>query len=146
MLTPPLFIYGTLRDPDILAAVLGRTVAAAALTPATAEGHKCVYYPGQVYPALLAQPGASAPGALLHGLSDADLAVLDAYEGAEYRRASILVQTEAGAVTALAYIPTQDIAPDAAVWILETWTTTHKPIVLTHESEVAKTAREKLQN
>ena len=145
MLTPPLFIYGTLRDPDILAAVLGREVSLEALQPATAEGHKCVYYPGQVYPALLVVEGSVAPGALLHGLTEADLAVLDAYEGEEYRRGSIVVQTDAGSVTALAYLPTQDIAPGAPAWTLETWTSTHKPFVLTHETEVAKTARETLQ-
>lgn len=36
-MTPaPLFLYGTLRDPDILAAVLGRTVAVRQLIAATA--------------------------------------------------------------------------------------------------------------
>ena len=145
MVTAPLFIYGTLRDPDILAAVLGRNVPPAALQPATAQGYRTVYYPGQVYPALVAAPGDSAAGALLQGLSAGELAALDAYEGDEYRRASLVVQTDIGAGTALAYLPTQAIAPDAPAWTLETWTATHKPIVLTHESEVAKAAREKLQ-
>ena len=145
MLTPPLFIYGTLRDPDILAAVLGREVPLEALQPATAEGFKTVYYPGQVYPALVAAPGEAATGALLQGLSAAELAALDAYEGDEYRRGSLLVRADAGDVNALTYLPARVIAPDAPAWTLETWTSTHKPFVLTHETEVAKTARETLQ-
>ena len=146
MTSIPLFIYGTLRDPDILAAVLGRHVPAAALQAATAQGYKCVYYPGQVYPALLANAGSFAPGALLRDLSDADLAVLDAYEGQEYRRETIVVRTGDGEKPALAYLPTQNIAADAPAWTLETWRADHKPTVLTHETKVAKQAREKLQS
>ena len=145
MVTPPLFIYGTLRDPDILAAVLGRPVPLEALQPATAADYKTVYVPGQVYPALVAAPGASAPGALLFELTDTDRAALDAYEGDEYRRAPLLVSTPAGAVTALTYLPTGAIPPDAVAWTLETWTTTHKPLVLAHEAHVAKAARDTLR-
>ncbi|MBE0581268.1 gamma-glutamylcyclotransferase family protein [Devosia sp.] len=65
-MTPaPLFLYGTLRDPDILAAVLGRTVAVRQLIAATAPDCVAVYFPGRVYPVLLRRPGSAAPGLLL---------------------------------------------------------------------------------
>ena len=48
-----LFVYGTLRDPDVLGAVLGRPATG---LNAAAPGYAVVNYPGRVYPALLRRP------------------------------------------------------------------------------------------
>jgi hypothetical protein len=59
-MTLPLFVYGTLRDPDLLAAVLGRKLRPAGQHVARAPGFRAIYYPGRIYPALIREPGAAA--------------------------------------------------------------------------------------
>ena len=56
----PLFVYGTLRDPDLLAAVLGRPLAACEILAAVAPGFRAAHYPNRIYPALIRAPGAAA--------------------------------------------------------------------------------------
>ena len=141
-MTPaPLFLYGTLQDPDVLAAVLGRTVADRQLMAATAPDCVAVYCPGRVYPALVRRPGAVAPGLLLVQASADDLLALDAFEGDEYRRGPVQAMTAAGPVAAEVYWPAMPVPPSAAIWTLDRWTREHKPEVLAHETELARAAR-----
>ena len=55
----PLFVYGTLRDPDVLAAVLGHPHLLH--QAAEANGYAALHYPGRSYPALVASPGQLGP-------------------------------------------------------------------------------------
>lgn len=141
MTLPPLFLYGTLRDPDILAAVLGRIVREDELAKATAPGCAAVYFPGQFYPALVRRAGTAAPGLLLSRLTDDDLLALDAFEGDQYRRGEVQLLIAAGPVTAEVYWPAVPVAASAPDWTLERWMSEHKPLVLAHETELARTAR-----
>ncbi|HTO27151.1 MAG TPA: gamma-glutamylcyclotransferase family protein [Devosia sp.] len=141
-----LFAYGTLQDADILSAVLGRPVQPAGLRPATAPGYRAVAYPGRVYPALVVSAADNAPGLLLDGLSDLDLAVLDAFEGEEYRRETIAVLAEGTLRQADAYLPVSAISPMGPAWSLRAWTTAHKPAVLGQESATATALRERLSS
>ena len=52
-----LFVYGTLRDPQLLSAVLGRPATG---LNAAAPGYAAVHYPGRIYPALVRRPGSAA--------------------------------------------------------------------------------------
>ncbi len=127
-MTPiPLFVYGTLRDPDIVAAVLGRAISEVDCRAAQANGYRAIYYPGRVYPALIADQGADAEGLLLHGLSALDYATLDGFEGKEYRRAMIVVSAAGQLISAAAYLPTMNIPATGPDWTLKEWTTNHKP-------------------
>ncbi|KKB11112.1 hypothetical protein VE25_14990 [Devosia geojensis] len=126
----PLFVYGTLRDPDIRAAVLGRDVEA---EPATLPGYRTVFYPGRSYPALAPAQGQRAHGLLLTGLTGADLAMLDAFEAHEYRRDAVRVATGRGAVVAETYMPVVEIGAGAREWTLEDWTVRHKTAMLAGE-------------
>lgn len=139
-----LFVYGTLQDPDILAAVLGRVPDVAMLTEAQAPDFCVLYYPQRVYPALVVAPGRSAPGRIVHGLDELDLAALDAFEGNEYRRATIEVQIANCLQQAEAYLPVIDIDPDGPVWSFEDWTTRHKSAVVGAELALAVDLRERL--
>lgn len=140
----PLFVYGTLRDPDVLAALLGRTPPAPECVPAHAPGFHAVHYPQRVYPALIAAPGGNAPGLLLPKLTMIELAILDAFEGDEYRRAGIAVRAPSGMVDADVYLPVIAIPPDAASWTLDTWTQLHKSLVLDGERRTATELRHRL--
>ena len=139
----PLFVYGTLRDGDLRAALLGRDLPASACTPAQACGFGAVHYPQRVYPALVAMPHGNAPGLLLHGLTPIDLAILDAFEGDEYRRDTIDVQAPWGPVPADTYLPRIAIAPDAAPWTLRHWAAHHSPQVLAGERAAAVILRDR---
>ncbi|SEG72640.1 Gamma-glutamyl cyclotransferase, AIG2-like [Thermomonospora echinospora] len=76
-----LFVYGTLRFPEVLQALLGRVPE---LEPARAVGWRVKALPGVVYPGLVADPGGVADGLLMTGLSEAERRLLDAYEGESY--------------------------------------------------------------
>ena len=141
MSADPLFAYGTLRDSDILAGVLGRDLAPSAIRPANAPGYRAVYCPGQVYPVLAIAPANTVIGQLLHGLTPADLAILDAFEGPLYYRATISVSTEAGRETAWTYLPITPALAEATPWSLEHWTLHHKPAALAPELDIAARAR-----
>lgn len=140
MTLPPLFLYGTLRDPDILAAVLGRAVPAADLVAASAPDCAAVYFPDRVYPALVPRRGAAAPGLLLQ-VTAADRMALDAFEGKEYRRGPLQVESGLGPVAAEVYWPAIAIAAGAPDWTLERWAGEHKRQVLARETALARAAR-----
>ena len=57
-----LFFFGTLRDRELLAIVLGRPVSPGEMRPARAPGHAARRLAGQDYPHLVAEPGAMAEG------------------------------------------------------------------------------------
>src|SRR5690606_31121397 len=111
-----LFVYGTLRDPELRAAVLGHPVDRRQVAPAFAPGYRTVAYPGLIYPAIVAAPGAMAPGDLLIDLPAIAFALLDAFEGAEYRRGSLPVLVDGEIHLAEAYLPVARVAADAPAW------------------------------
>lgn len=137
----PLFFYGTLRDAHIRDAVLGRPVEAHQLIAAWALDHQAVYFPGQLYPALVRRIGSSAAGLLLTEATAADRAALDRFEGELYRRDGLLVTTAAGPITAEAYWPVVEIPATALPWTLEHWLAAHKATVLAQELALAGEAR-----
>ena len=81
-----LFVYGTLLFPEVLDALLGRVPPH---RPATAPGWRVAALPGRLYPGLVADPDAVAPGSVLGGLDGGECRLLDAYEDVDYRRTAI---------------------------------------------------------
>ena len=139
-----LFVYGTLQDADVLSAVLGRPVDVAGLRAGLAPGYRAVAYPGRVYPALVASAGDMAPGLLLEHLTEFDMAVLDAFEGEEYRRGAITVLVDGAARQADAYLPVAIVPATAPAWSLADWTAAHKALVLGEETGTATALRQRL--
>ncbi|OEV04335.1 gamma-glutamylcyclotransferase family protein [Streptomyces oceani] len=78
---PDLFVYGTLRFPEVLAALLGRVPPRA---PARVRGWRAAALAGHVYPGLVPAPGVITAGLVLSGLTAAERRVLDEFEGPEY--------------------------------------------------------------
>lgn len=142
----PLFAYGTLRDVDLLSAVLGRPQRPGSIHAARAPSFRAVHYPGRIYPALVRSPGAAAEGVLIVGLSPFERDLLDAYEGEEYRRApiAIILAEEPELHEADAYLPVIAVPADAHEWSLSRWQAEHKPRVLVSESAEAARLRERL--
>lgn len=136
-----LFVYGTLRDPELVHGVLER---GPAMVPAVLPGFAAVHYPGRIYPALVRAPGASAEGLVLTDLSPFEYDLLDAYEGEEYRRTIVPVMIGEELHEAFTYLPTAQIGADAPRWSLEAWQREHKPRVLAAEHATAAELRLKL--
>jgi gamma-glutamylcyclotransferase (GGCT)/AIG2-like uncharacterized protein YtfP len=96
-----LFAYGTLTDPEICGGLLGRMPTS---IPAVLRGYARHDVRGEAYPAIVPQHGGSVRGRLYGDLSAGDLALLDAYEGDEYSRSRVEVDTGQERVTAWAYV------------------------------------------
>jgi gamma-glutamylcyclotransferase (GGCT)/AIG2-like uncharacterized protein YtfP len=97
-----LFVYGTLTDPERVAALTGKRFAG---VDATLSGFERVDSP-LGYPYILPRPGAVVRGVLLFDIDPISLAHLDTYEaeGDLYRRQVVEVEVAGTAVSAMAYI------------------------------------------
>ena len=100
----PTFVYGTLRAPEVLHALLGR---APTSRPALLSGYSRFSVCDACFPAVL--PGApddTVDGLLLDGLSQREERALDYFEDEEYTRQPVSVSIEGGArrLEAQAYI------------------------------------------
>lgn len=97
------FVYGTLLLPELQRRVTGRTFEAVL---ARVHGFARRRVRGETYPSLVPEVGAAVDGALLRGVDDASLALLDAYEGEAYERIAVRVRCADGSDA------------DASLWLL----------------------------
>lgn len=88
-----LFCYGTLCLPAIMRSVSGCLPPASA---ATLPGYARYCLSGCDYPAIAPLPGAQVAGVLYHGLGRAQWARLDRYEGHEYQRRRVWLESDTG--------------------------------------------------
>lgn len=63
---------------------------------ATLAGYSRRQLPGEVYPALVAEPGSSVNGVLYSGLTPAEIERLDRFEGEEYHRIPVRAMQAGG--------------------------------------------------
>ncbi|MET7640063.1 gamma-glutamylcyclotransferase family protein [Streptomyces sp. NPDC005438] len=101
----PVFVYGTLRFPDVLRKLLGRVPES---SPAVLPGWRPAALDGRPYPGLVPAEG-EARGLLLRDLGPGEYRTLDEYEGPEYERR--LLPLEDGS-RAWAYVWTGDLVLD----------------------------------
>ena len=119
---PPLFVFGTLRDPDLLKIVGGGVVEH---VPAVLRRFRVARAEGQSFPILDERGGKSAEGLLLRP-DDAQLARLDYYEAPyDYTRVPITVETAQGDVQAEVYAPQPGRWFSAGNWSLSIWQDRH---------------------
>lgn len=122
-----IFVYGTLRDPDLRAAVLG---------PETAQARAAVLPDAGVWrvrdadwPAIRTVPGALCEGVLLTGLSPAARARLAFFEAAfTFDLRPVTVMAEGAPVAAEVFWPETDVPVTDVPWSLADWRTTGKPL------------------
>ena len=125
----PLFVYGSMRDEDVRALVLGRAPPAAVRTePAWMPGTAVALVPGESYPHLVSAEGARAPGDLVHGLEVGSLDRILFFEGDEYAFVECVVERAGGERVAAMHfrgvaIPEAPVVP----WSLEQWQSKEKP-------------------
>lgn len=121
------FFYGTLMDPDVLAAVIGRKMLPGRMKPATLAGWRRVGLKGTPYPVIV--PGVAADtvaGIVVAGLTAADVRNLKRFEGAAYGIETVTVAADDGTVSASAFVPLKGVAATDTEWDFETWRRRHK--------------------
>ena len=127
------FVYGTLMDRDVLAAVLkAHTVPASRLIPATLEGHRRFALKGRAYPSLVPDGDAAVEGLVFQGCSRKEWARLLAYEDVEYTPGTVRVVSgqgaDAGMREARVFLggPGHRRLDAGCDWSFEDWTRRHK--------------------
>jgi gamma-glutamylcyclotransferase (GGCT)/AIG2-like uncharacterized protein YtfP len=116
------FFYGTLIDPDVRRAVLGR-LAPETVEPATLPGWRRFAAKGVTFPIARPDPKAEIEGVLARDLSAAAGRLLDAYEGDGYRRTKVEIVAGGKSVSAILYVDdgSGTLVPKPAAWEYATW-------------------------
>lgn len=104
-----LFCYGTLEVPAIMAALIGRVPRGRA---ATLTAHRCRRLRNRPWLGIAPAPGELTSGTLYERLTPAELRRLDGYEGADYRRGTVRVDTREGRRRSWAYLPRRPLVTD----------------------------------
>lgn len=88
-----LFVYGSLRDPEVQQRVFGRVVPG---TPDVLDGYerRWLHLSDGVFPILVPAPGGSVEGRVLD-VTPGELALMDAYESDDYRRIRVTLRSGA---------------------------------------------------
>ncbi len=115
--TTNLFVYGSLRDPQIFESVCGMSFTRKSIKvdahsllaePVFLAGHRKVS-PDNVYFYAVESPGSKIEGFVIHDVPEKAMAEIDRYEGKRYQRETVRVHTAHGLVTAQAYL----VSPEA---------------------------------
>lgn len=83
------FVYGSLRHDTVVARVIARVPPS---VDAVLRDHELVRVTGEVYPTVRRRLGSEVPGRVLVGVRPGELARLDVFEGAAYRRVRMPVR------------------------------------------------------
>lgn len=129
----PLFVFGSLRDSEVLEVVLGRPAADIRTLGARLPGYRVVRLPDETYPVLVWAPESNVSGELLRGLSAEDFERIAFFENQEYRFEPCTVTLEDGSRRDALYCGENQTEPGAhEPWRLETWQRIHKTAFLEH--------------
>jgi gamma-glutamylcyclotransferase (GGCT)/AIG2-like uncharacterized protein YtfP len=88
-----IFTYGSLMFPQVWQHVVRGNYRSA---KATVDGYARYEIVAETYPAMTAQADAMVSGILYFDVDEQDIAILDAFEGADYRRQTVRTQSETG--------------------------------------------------
>ncbi len=125
-----IFFYGSLRDRDLLEAVLGRPVDPSHLEPARVTGFAALRLATEAYPVLLPAPGRVAEGVIFHQPTEADVARLVFFEEAEYALMPITVATARGPVECRYFRGTDKPTASAVDWDFDAWCRDHAAVAI----------------
>lgn len=118
----PLFVYGSMRDADVRALVLGSDRPEVRTEPAWMPGAVAARVPGESYPHLVPIEGARAAGQVLYGLGETCLDRIRFFEGDEYALVECNVERVPGERVAAMHFGGVAIPHTPLVaWSLEQW-------------------------
>ena len=121
------FFFGTLRDREILEAVIGRPFPGPPFPPARLPGHRLERMAWETFPLLIADPGAAAPGVVVEGLVAADVERIGFFESVEYEPQPRAIELEdGGRLDCLVFAATAAAGLTGEPWRYEDWLPRHK--------------------
>ena len=121
-MTQPLFVYGSMRDGDVRALVLGCAHREVRAEPAWMRDAAVAQVPGESYPYLVSVEGAHAPGEVLYGLDETGLDRIHFFEGDEYAFMGCDVERSgSGRVAAMHFGGVAIAQAPIVAWSLEQW-------------------------
>lgn len=139
----PMFLFGSLMDSDLLAAVIERSTDHVQLEEAEVLGFRRRCAEGEVFPILVPQPDdlgsdAVVPGCLARGLTNADLDRILFFEGEGYALRPLTVFSRdtrpearrSRRTTARAFLSTGLHKDSGTTWHYDHWIERHKPLAL----------------
>jgi hypothetical protein len=130
--TRPLFVFGTLLDPDVRMAVISRGTDG---IPASLAGFRRCTVAGESFPMLVPDPASVVSGLLIEGLTELERQRVQFFEGVRQRLQPHLVRAGVCSVEALVCFSMPDLGPDlrpavgpdaTADWDFVVWQRTHK--------------------
>ncbi|KAJ0230855.1 AIG2-like protein B [Hirschfeldia incana] len=129
------FVYGSFQEPDVVKVMLDRTPE---IISVTLPGFKRFRLKGRLYPCVIPCEGGEVHGKVLMGLSDKELANLDAVEGNEYEKVTVEVDnSEKMTVNTYIWINKHD-SDMYGEWDFEEWKQLHKPKFMETIKEIIK--------
>ncbi|MCP4328019.1 MAG: gamma-glutamylcyclotransferase [Alphaproteobacteria bacterium] len=121
------FFFGTLRDREIMAAVIGRPPPEIVGLPAVLRGYRRVVLREEPFPALVPDPTATVDGLVINWLTGRDLDRILFYESIEYTPVEAMVSLARGrSVRARLFVDTGAIDFVDAPWDFDDWRVTQK--------------------
>lgn len=128
-----LFVYGTLRHDALMTLIAGPGPAVG--SPAQLPGFAVDRQPDAPLPMLVERDGAMAVGVLWRGVSEGQLARLDAYE-TPFGYVRVAVELSGG-IPAQTYVPPPGLSPTGRPWSMEEWEANEAPLTLSAAAEIA---------
>jgi len=123
------FVYGTLQSAKLRKAVAGGEPLH--VTQAILRDYAVFPVADNVVPLIRAEAGAVTDGGVLSGITEAQLARLDAYEGAfGYQLIDVSVETEGGCQAVKMYLPPDDIDVGQGAWSFDDWMDGHEAVAV----------------
>lgn len=129
------FFYGSLMDRELLALVIGRAANELCMEAATIHDFVPRRALNESFPILVPHPGGRVEGALVTGLTAADIARLRFYEasdydGSEYALTVLAVECRGELLQAQVFLPTVNIEADETVWDFDTWAAAERALFI----------------
>jgi nudix-type nucleoside diphosphatase (YffH/AdpP family) len=129
-----IFVYGTLRDRELLALVLGETPRCSV---AHLHGHSVYRVRGESFPMLRVDRENSCEGLLIEDVSETQIARLNYYEGPyDYALVSREIESADGVVVAQVFSPPEAGLEAGGLWSLEDWQRDHGALMVEAAREI----------
>ncbi|HAH10000.1 MAG TPA: hypothetical protein DCL54_10320 [Alphaproteobacteria bacterium] len=126
----PYFFYGSLRDPDVLSAVLGRSLEGLTFAPGQLQAFRAERALAYSFPLLVPTHGAVAEGLVTTGLSGEDVARIAYFEDSDYVRAIQMVEVADSLVPAHVFMAAERLESSGETWDFGRFQTHDKALLL----------------
>lgn len=131
-----LFFFGSLMDMELLSLVIARGVDQFEVASATLHGFARRRACGEPFPIVVPHPGGRIDGAMVTGLTEADVDRIQYFEGSDYALQSFAVECAGQRVEALVFVPTARLEAEPVEWDFDGWVQDERAICIALAEEL----------